>query len=212
MRESIKVYLRTLFHMALAGVITGFAYSACDALIRAFITGFSVEMTLTRTVLYLFAMLGLQMLYCFVLTAFRYGSSGDGIRRLTADCTEETYCGLAADLKKLIRKEEPVLLTALAVITLSMVQIFVPSGLLTGLSALFIGINGVSLFIPDLFLFLAVPDAGMSGMPEIAGLVVLFCMNGILLGAALFGILYLLPIARKRKKWYREWKIEKVSE
>lgn len=209
MKASIKSYLKTLFHMALAGFITTFAYIACDAILRAFVTNFSTEMTLTRSVLYMLAMLGLQVLFCFVLTAFRYSASGDGIRRLTEDCTEEAYCGLASDLKKLFRKEEPVLLTALAVITLSMVQIFIPSGLLGSLSLLFIGINGVSLFIPDLFFFLVTLNASIPGT---FGLVLLFCMNGIFLGFALFCILYLLPIARKRKKWYREWKIEKPKE
>jgi len=208
-KASIKSYLKTLFHMTLAGFITTFAYIACDAILRAFITNFSTEMTLTRSVLYLLAMLGLQMLFCFVLTAFRYSSSGEGTRRLTEDCTEETYCGLAADLKKLIRKEEPVLLTALAIITLSMVQVFVPVGIPGSISLLFIGVNGVSLFIPDLFFFLVTRNVSLPGT---FGLVLLFCLNGILLGFALFCALYLLPIARKRKNWYREWKIEKAKE
>ena len=203
MKASIKSYLKTLFHMALAGFITNIAYIGCDAIIRAVVNDLSEKMTLTRSLLYMLAMLGLQILYCFILIAFRYGNSGEGIRRLTEDCRTEPYAGLLPDMKKLIRKEQSVLFTALGIIVLSTIQWFIPMGLLGGITNLFIGITGVSVFIPDLFVFLFLKEI----TPSAVGLIHMFCMNGMLIGFFLFCAIYLFMLSRKRKKWCDDWKV-----
>jgi len=203
MKKSLKIYLKTLFHMALAGFITNIAYIGCDAIIRAVVNDLSEEMTLTRSFLYMLAMLGLQVLYCSILIAFRYGNSGEGIKRLTEDCKTEPYVGLFSDMKKLIRKEETVIFISLAIIVLSTIQWFIPMGLLISIANLFIGINGVSVFVPDLFIFLFLKEI----TPDTAGLVILFCMLGMLIGFFLFCVIYLFMLSRRRKKLYDEWKI-----
>lgn len=203
MKESIKSYLKTLFHMALAGFITNIVYIGCEAIIRAVVNDLSEEMTLTRSFLYMLAMLGLQIFYCFILVAFRYGNSGEGTKRLTEDCRTEPYAGLVPDMKKLIRKEQTVLFTALVIIVLSTIQWFIPMGLLGGITNLFIGITGVSVFIPDLFIFLFLKEITAGNI----GLVLMFCMNGMLIGFLFFCVVYLFMLSRKRKKWCDEWKI-----
>ena len=189
--------------MALAGLITNIAYIASETIIRAIANDMTDGMTVSKSLLYLAAMLGLQILYCFLLIGFRYGNSGDGIKRLTEDCRTEPYAGLLPDMKKMIHKEQEVLFTALAIIVFSTIQWFVPMGLLVLIANLFIGITGVSVFIPDLFIFLLLPEI----TPENAGLIVIFCMLGMLLGFFLFCTIYLFMLSRKRKKWCDEWKI-----
>ena len=178
-------------------------YIGSETIIRAIANNMDDAMTISRSVLYLFAMLGLQIVYCFLFIAFRYGNSGEGIRRLTEDCRTESYAGLLPDMKKLIRKEQSVLFTALGIIVLSTIQWFIPLGLLGGITNLFIGITGVSVFIPDLFVFLFLKEITAGNV----GLVLMFCMNGMLIGFFLFCAVYLFLLTRKRKKWCDEWKI-----
>lgn len=203
MKESIKIYLKTFLKMALAGFITNMVYIGTETIIRAIANNMDDAMTVSRSVLYLLAMLGLQFVYCFLFIAFRYGNSGEGTRRLTEDCRTEPYAGLLPDMKKMIRKEQSVLFTALVIIVLSTIQWFMPLGLLGRITNLFIGITGVSVFIPDLFVFLFLKEITARNI----GLVLMFCMNGMLIGFFLFCAIYLFLLSRKRKKWCDEWKI-----
>jgi len=201
MKATIKSYLKTLLHMVLAGFITNIVYIGCDTLFRAVVNDLSEEMSAARSGLYLLAMLGLQILYCFILIAFRYGNSREGTKRLVEDCRTEPYAGLWKDVKRLLIKEQAVLFTAMAMIILAMIQLFVPVGL--SLTQLFIGIAGVSVFIPDLLLFLIFPDPTLVYF----GAVMLCCVIGMLAGLGVFGVMYLGMLSRKRKKWCDEWKI-----
>lgn len=202
MKKSIKNYLKTLLRIVAAGLITNILYIFGNVIVRAVVNDFSEKMTVTRSLLYLLAMLGLQIIYCFILISFRYGASGEGIRQLTEDCKTEPYSGIWNDLKKLIRKEKSILFTALAIITLCPFLIIMNIGL--PLTQLFIGIAGVSIFIPDLFLFLLT----VNPMHADFGMVIMFCIDGVFIGFVLFSIIYLGMLSWKRKKWYNEWKIQ----
>lgn len=201
MITKIKDFLLTLLKMSIAGIVCYVVYIGPGALFRAAANDLSEKMTIGRSLWYLLAMLALQLLYCCILANLRYNSWGEGIRRLTEDCKTEPYRGLWKDMKKLISKEQTILIVGLVLITLTTMQFFVPAGM--SLTSFFIGITGVTIVIPDVLMFLLVSDPTL---PNI-GAIMFSCIIGMFGSLLSFSGMYLCLVSLKRKKWYKEWKV-----
>lgn len=201
----MKKYLFILYKMTFAGIITTAVYHVSNAIFRALIGDLTKAMTPSRSLLSAITMLLFQILYCFVLSWLLYRNTADGIKRLTDDCTEKTYPGFLSDMKKLIHKERKVLFTALALLTLSVIRFFLMNNgaIYFICDTIFMGITGASACLFDFFVFLHLHVDPAIFMDT----VVFSGVLSLVLGFLLFSMIYLIFLTLKRKKWYKEWKI-----
>ena len=177
----MKNYLPTLAKMTVAALLTLLLYLIFNVILRAIASDISGESSVLQIITSFIIMYLLQVVYCFIFIWCHYDRPGLGVKRLMADYKEEAYSGIAADIKKLLKTERPVLFTVLGLIVLTMIYYIFPIGILSFIASVFIGILGVFTLIPG-----------------IVGAVLCF---------ALFCVTYFFMLALMRKKWNKEWNI-----